>query len=76
MRQCSEKEDAFNRNIGGPNLKLKTQASARFAIGRTPDEHPTIPRDNYRSLYFEVLNLVICHVEKGFNSQDLKYFND
>ena len=41
-----KKKKAFNGNIGGPNLKLKTQASSRFAIGRAPDEHPTIPRDN------------------------------
>ena len=53
-----EKKKAFNRNIGDSILKRKTKAPAMYSIGKAPDEHPTTPRDNYRRVYFEALDLL------------------
>ena len=61
LRKCSRKEESIEenvKNIRNPILKRKTNARAIYSMGKAPDEHLTTPRDNYRRVYFETLDLL------------------
>lgn len=60
--------------IGQPLLKRKQQVPARFAVGNAPAEHPSTPRDRYRPMYFEAVDLLISHIEDRFNQPSFKIY--
>ena len=58
-----EKMKAFNGNIGDLILKRKTQAPTRYSVGKTLDEHPITPRDNYSKVESLLLDSLTHEIE-------------
>ena len=58
-----EKMKAFNGNIGDLILKRKTQAPTRYSVGKTLDEHPITPTDNYSKVESLLLDSLTHEIE-------------
>ena len=58
-----EKMKAFNGNIGDLILKRKTQAPTRYSVGKTLDEHPITPTDNYSKVESLLLGSLTHEIE-------------
>ena len=60
--------------VGQPFLKRQRQVPAKLAVGNVPAEHPSTPRDHYRQIYFEALDLLISHIEERLNQPSFKIY--
>ena len=58
-------------DVGEPLLKRKIQAPERYFFGQATAEHPPTPRDHYRKIFFEAINLSVGHIKDRFEQPNI-----
>ena len=61
-------------DVGEPLLKRKTQTPARYFLGQAAAEHPPTPRDHYRKIFFEAIDLLVGHIKDRFEQPSFQLF--
>ena len=68
-----KKKEKINE-VAKPTLKRKINVPNRYDLGKAVGEHPATPKDHYRKVYFEALDLLISHIEERFNQPSFQVY--
>lgn len=69
-----EKIERSRESLGldEPSLPRKRKTPARFQIGDGACHVPSSPKDDYRRIYFEALDLAVTSIQERFNQEGFK----
>ena len=63
-------------HIDEPKLLRRRKVPRRFEPGDAPAEFPASPKDEFRRVYFESLNLAITSIRSRFDQESFKTFSN
>ena len=61
-------------DVGDPQLPRRRKAPRRYEQGLPQAEFPASPKEEYRRLYFEALDLVVTSINSRFDQEGFKIF--
>ena len=58
----------------GPRLSRKRRVPPRFEIGSGENSYPETPEDHYRTIYYEVLDVIMSSIDERFNQPGFQVY--
>ena len=62
-------------DVGDPQLPRKRKVPRRYEEGMAESEYPHSPKDEYRRIYFEALDLAVSSIRSRFDQKGFKIFS-
>ena len=62
---------ASKHDIGEPTLPRKRKVPRHFEVGSSEPEHPSSPKEYYKRIYYEALDLVVNCIKSRFDKPDM-----
>lgn len=59
-------------DVSPPELPRRRKVPRQYEVGETPLEYPASPKDHFRRMYFEGIDLIIAAIKSRFDQQGFR----